>query len=98
VISALFLSYVLILNFAFLLLVRAFTALIAGQQLGQKSPKSPYHSERLGETPRRNCPSTLPAPYLQKILVDREAIGAVGDAVFGQIIFDILAGWRPAYG
>jgi len=36
--------------------------------------------------------------YLQKILVDGEAIGAVVQAVFGQIIFDILAGWWPANG
>ena len=38
------------------------------------------------------------APYLQKILVDGEAIGAVRQAMFGQIIFDIMAGWWPADG
>ena len=45
-----------------------------------------------------NWPSTLAAPYLQKILVDGEAIGAVRQAVFGQIIFDMAAGWWPADG
>ena len=44
------------------------------------------------------CPTKLAAPYLQKILVDGEAIGAVRQAVFGQIIFDMAAGWWPADG
>ena len=43
--------------------------------------------------------SNVTFAYLQKILVDGEAIGAVVQAaVFGQIIFDILAGWWPADG
>jgi hypothetical protein len=36
--------------------------------------------------------------YLQKILVNGEAIGRVLHAVFGQIIFDIAAGWWLANG
>jgi hypothetical protein len=74
-----------------------FVALIAGHQLGQEARKA-RHSPGAGRSPRRNCPSTLAVPYLQKILVDGEAIGAVGDTVFSQIIFDILASWWPADG
>jgi hypothetical protein len=100
-------------------LVGGFLSSHRAQQLEEKS-ETPYHSERLGGSPRRSwdgggsvapvsvCKSepdwhsesnvTLAAPYLQKILVDGEAIGAVGYAVFSQIIFDILAGWWPTDG
>ena len=36
--------------------------------------------------------------YLQKILKEGKAIGAIRKAVFAQITFDILAGWWPVMG
>ena len=47
---------------------------------------------------RTSRSSSVTFAYLQKVLVDGEAIAAVVQAVFSQIIFDILAGWWPADG
>src|SRR5438105_1939719 len=58
---------------------------------------------RHGRSPSNGGPdwhsgSNVTFAYLQKILVDGEAIGAVRQAVFGQIIFEIVAGRWPADG
>src|SRR5947208_15538261 len=82
-------------------------SLVAGSQLPLRCTKALNHDCNSTERARcvcrkgrggAGCPTKLAAPYLQKILVDGEAIGAVRQAVFGQIIFDMAAGWWPADG
>src|SRR5205823_4381206 len=80
-------------------------SLVAGSQLPLRCTKALNHDCNSTERARCVCrkgrgragwSTKLGASYLQKILVDGEAISCGRQGGFGQIIFDMAAGLVPA--